>query len=312
MNKLIGNEHIKKTLTEKSNVRSFIIEGPEGSGRHTLLDILVMSKICTGDHRPCGKCAACKRYESKNSIDIVYPDVELPVKEFREIINTAIEYPREEKCKFYIIDNADDMKVHNQNALLKNLEEPFDFTYFIIICNTKESLLKTIVSRCTVLTLKPLEEHVIKDSLVKKYGEKGEELLARAVLGSRGFLGRAEEIYSGKKNIADERYNAFMNALAHENLAEMVLALSFDNKKRNEFNDLIDNLLNGFKTILVCAGYKKEISGLSNEERLIVSFGEKRIKNIYDAFMKTKIGIKFNVNMSLWSVYIVKECLKKI
>ena len=313
MEKLIGNDHIKRILNDKKDIRSFIIEGPEGSGRHTLLDFFVKSKLCSGaSERPCGKCPACKRYCSKNSVDILYPEADMPVQDFREIINSAIEYPREEKFKFYIIDNADDMKIHNQNALLKNLEEPYDFTYFIIICNTKDSLLKTVVSRCTVLTLMPLEDRIIENKLVEKYGDKGKDAIDHAVLGSGGFLGRAEELYSEKKNTADEKYNEFMSALADENLAAMITALSFDTKKRAEWGELTDRLLNGIKAILVCVGFDKEMSGLTETERRVALFGEKRIKNIYDAFIKTKTGLKFNVNMSLWSVYIIKECLKKI
>lgn len=313
MKKLIGNEHIKKILQTKSGSRSFLIEGCTGSGRHTLLDILIMSRICELEGlSPCGACGACRRYESGNCVDIVYVDATLPVSEFRKVLSSAAEYPKKEKYKFYVIDNCDDMKVQNQNALLKNLEEPLDFVYFALICVTKESLLKTVVSRCTVLSMKPLQDHEIKKYLTDKYGSEDEEALAYAVANCGGFFGKAKNLYENHGEYSDKRYSEFVEALLAENPAGMFRAVSFDGKKREDFNEFINILLSRIKNILICVGYGEDETRLSPEEREVVSLGEKRIKNIYNALVRTKQGIKYNVNIPLWSVYIVKECLKKI
>ena len=60
---LYGNEHIKKILNGSGNFSSFLIEGPDGSGKHTLAHIIAASRLCIsdGEKKPCGKCLACKK-----------------------------------------------------------------------------------------------------------------------------------------------------------------------------------------------------------------------------------------------------------
>ena len=60
---LYGNEHIKKVLNGSGNFSSFLIEGPDGSGKHTLAHLIAASRLCMsdGDKKPCGKCLACKK-----------------------------------------------------------------------------------------------------------------------------------------------------------------------------------------------------------------------------------------------------------
>lgn len=46
---LYGNEHIKKILNGSGNFSSFLIEGPDGSGKHTLAHIIAASRLCISD-----------------------------------------------------------------------------------------------------------------------------------------------------------------------------------------------------------------------------------------------------------------------
>jgi DNA polymerase III subunit delta' len=50
--------------------------------------------------------------------------------------------------KIVLIDNAELLNKNSSNALLKELEEPRDNTYFFIINNNSKKILKTIKSRC--------------------------------------------------------------------------------------------------------------------------------------------------------------------
>ncbi len=67
------------------------------------------------------------------------------------------------------------------NRLLKLIEEPPDYTYFILISNQRERLLPTIRSRCMQIYFPPMEESEILKLLVDEYGtdKKSAAVLAK-------------------------------------------------------------------------------------------------------------------------------------
>ena len=50
--------------------------------------------------------------------------------------------------KIVLLDNAENLNINSSNALLKSIEEPDKNTFFFIINNNSEKILKTIKSRC--------------------------------------------------------------------------------------------------------------------------------------------------------------------
>jgi len=74
-----------------------------------------------------------------------------------------------------IISNAELMNETSQNALLKNLEEPPDNTYFILTTNNINALRETIRSRCQEFQFSPLSESDIGTILRDYFGKTLEE-----------------------------------------------------------------------------------------------------------------------------------------
>ena len=50
-----GNEPIK-TILNAHLFHAYLIEGPEGSGKHTLADKITNALVCDGVNPPCGIC----------------------------------------------------------------------------------------------------------------------------------------------------------------------------------------------------------------------------------------------------------------
>jgi DNA polymerase III subunit delta' len=69
--------------------------------------------------------------------------------------------------RIIVVDAADDLNRNAANALLKNLEEPPQKTFYFLITQNLGSLLPTIRSRCRVVNLPTLSIDEVQDVLVQ-------------------------------------------------------------------------------------------------------------------------------------------------
>lgn len=142
----------KYNIDHKTFPHSAIIEGGSRESRKDAAFETATKLFCiTGVG--CGTCNQCVKIKAGSHPDFFYIDEDsLKVDMARSIIKNAYTKPSEADFKFFIIDNADNMRVEAQNALLKAIEEPQN-AYFVFLCESHRSLLQTINSRCQVFTL---------------------------------------------------------------------------------------------------------------------------------------------------------------
>ncbi len=110
--------------------------------------------VCVGENKPCHSCSACLKAEKDGHPDIFETDgiVKSKSKVFsvdavREIRSNAFIVPNESDKKIYILKNGQNMNEQAQNALLKILEEPPTYVYFIIVTASRSTMLETVLSR---------------------------------------------------------------------------------------------------------------------------------------------------------------------
>ncbi len=113
---------------------------------------------CTGEIRPCGVCNSCVKSKSNSHPDIHVltkktGDKEIKVDEIRDIKKRATVLPNDNGKSVFIIAGAEYMNLKAQNALLKIFEEPAEHVCFILTCESKSSLLETVISRATVYSV---------------------------------------------------------------------------------------------------------------------------------------------------------------
>ncbi|WRS27272.1 ATP-binding protein [Oscillospiraceae bacterium MB08-C2-2] len=155
-NESATTEKIQQTLTVlMRGGRLFHAVLAEGPGREQLARRLAQAALCEGEPKPCGQCSHCHKAEKG-----VHPDIlvyggsgSFPVEQVREIRTQAFVMPNEARGKVFILEEAQNMTIQAQNALLKILEEPPSGVVFVLTCDNKARLLTTILSRVTVLSL---------------------------------------------------------------------------------------------------------------------------------------------------------------
>lgn len=157
---LTGNNKIRQSLEnvlkEHRLPHAVLIDGDEGTGKHTLADYISVSAVCSGEEIPCGECKNCRLAMANNHPDIIRisplkSKKSISVEQIRELISDAYIKPHTSAKKVYIIDPANALTEQCQNTLLKILEEPPARAMFILIAESKAAFLETVISRCTVL-----------------------------------------------------------------------------------------------------------------------------------------------------------------
>ena len=149
----------KYSIDHKTFPHSAIIDGGGKDSRKEAA-FETASKLFCVTGVGCGTCNQCVKIKAGSHPDFFYIDEDsLKVDQARSIIKNAYTKPSEADFKFFIIDNAENMRVEAQNALLKAIEEPQN-AYFVFLCENHRALLQTINSRCQVFSLPSEGENI--------------------------------------------------------------------------------------------------------------------------------------------------------
>ena len=241
-----------------------------------------------GENAPCLSCRSCHLAQSGTHPDITYsaPEDEkknITVAQIRNLRNEAYVKPHISERRVFLIDMADTMNEQAQNALLKVLEEPPGAVIFILITESKASLLDTVISRCTVLSLSlpETEEAVV---YIKKSSEYAQEEIRKALDESGGNIGLSLELLSGETKSADaaEQFIGFM--LEGNELEMLKLTLGFE-KNRVEAGRFI-------KELRVCAA--KEV-----RKKKADTFTARVLTEFYNELPRFEQSLDTNINLSL-------------
>ncbi|MFT4415961.1 DNA polymerase III subunit delta' [Fredinandcohnia humi] len=189
--KMVGN-----SLKKNRVAHAYLFEGSRGTGKKEVGLLLAKSLFCqqSQDFKPCNECANCRRISSGNHPDVhlIEPDGQ-SIKKWQiqelqeEFSKTGVESNR----KIYLINHADKMTANAANSLLKFLEEPSSQTVAILLTEQIHRILNTILSRCQVLSFKPLAPKVISQQLT---GEGVSSAIASLVANTTNNLEEARQL----------------------------------------------------------------------------------------------------------------------
>ena len=186
--------HMMKIVRSGNFAHAYLFTGPAGTGKRTLASFCAKAMLCTETEKPCGACAPCKRVESGNHPDVITVNEpgEIKIETIRGLIDLLTNSAYEGGYRAVVINGAERMNAHAQNALLKTLETPPRRTVFFLISASPAALLATIKSRCQVIRFGLLSTAEIK----KMLAARGIEPSRAAILAelSHGSPGRALEL----------------------------------------------------------------------------------------------------------------------
>lgn len=160
-----GNEAVKDSLRAALKSRfpqAVLLTGPAGSGKMQMARVLAAALLCTGaGERPCGVCPSCRKLQNGAHPDLDVIDEgenDLPVSLAREIRQKVCVLPNDGDRRAVILRHTHKLNTAAQNALLKVLEEPPRYAFFILTSEQPGAVLETIRSRCTRYQLAPPQQ----------------------------------------------------------------------------------------------------------------------------------------------------------
>ena len=236
-------EHLHNALSTGKVSHAYIINGEKASGKEFIARIFAQTLQCEqGGEEPCNECRSCKQAVTNNQPDIIRVMHEKPgtisVDDIRTQVNNDIAIkPYSSKYKVYIINEAEKMTVQAQNALLKTLEEPPAYAVILLLVSNINALLQTILSRCVVLNMKPVEDELVRSYLMKELqvpDYKAEVCVAFA----RGNIGKAKALASSEDfdNVKAEALS-LLKYIQDMEIQEIVAAIKKINEYKLEVSD---------------------------------------------------------------------------
>ncbi len=146
-------EFLRRSVASDRLVHAYLFTGPAGSNKTQAAYSLAMTILC--EQKGCLKCDTCSRVKKRHHPDLHYLEPEgtngYLIEQIRSLIEDVQLSSIVSKYSIYILDRVDLMSPSCANALLKTLEEPPLHVVFILLGRTRESVLSTIVSRCSVV-----------------------------------------------------------------------------------------------------------------------------------------------------------------
>lgn len=164
---VVGQDHIVSTLESaaKQNklAHAFLFAGSRGTGKTSVARILAKNLMTNGIEDAALKQQIAQGIETDSVVDLLEIDgaSNRGIDDIRELIEKIQFSPVVARAKVYIIDEVHMLTKEAFNALLKTLEEPPRYAYFILATTELNKIPATIQSRCQCFPFRRIREEDI-------------------------------------------------------------------------------------------------------------------------------------------------------
>ena len=215
-----------------------LLSGKRGSGKSTLAYHLInyilskeeefkydLNNFNINPENKSFKLLLNKTHPNFYLIDLLSEKKNIDVTQIREMITYTNKSSFNNKERFILIDNVENLNKNSINALLKIIEEPNENVFFILINNNEKNILPTLKSRCLTFKINFSFEESVN--------------IANQILG---------------KNILNEINHDLMSY--YNTTGEMIDLINFSKEKSINLNDY--NLTTLISLIIENSYYKKD------------------------------------------------------
>jgi len=276
----------------------------ETNNNSNSLDIIYsfVKEIMCPRNKSCENCSICSRIDNGNFLElkVINPDgLQIKKEQMSELQEEFSKVSLESNRKVYIINECEKMNAQASNSILKFLEEPVDNIVAILVTNNINKVLKTIISRCQLISLNKGNYSKVDSSL-----ENISSILTNSTVDREKFLSdnKTKEMYDAVISFIDfyevNKSNTivYLKKMWHDKFKDRqdnVFALDI---MINFYYDVLKYIINGQVFIFVDEiDLVKKISSNKQED----------ILHRLELLIEVKKLIRNNLNMNLLIDYMV-------
>ncbi len=232
---------------------SYIFLGPEGVGKYSAAKQLASKKV-------------------KNFENIIYVGEEgksIGVEDIHSLRRQLQLKTTSDSLRVVLINNAHELTIEAQNALLKTLEEPPRLTSIILLTHKLESLTMTVRSRCGLVRFSRLDDATAKQYLVSELSATLEEAkLALALSGNR--IGGAVDLINNpdELNALRDRFGLIRKFAQADLYNKLLLVPVFTEQAKDVLCILMQNL----RTAVIKAISENDYSKAAHLNGIVINF----------------------------------------
>ncbi|MCR4398783.1 MAG: hypothetical protein NUV93_07460 [Firmicutes bacterium] len=235
---------------------AYLFTGADGAGKSAFAREFSKALNCAESHvlsDACDSCGSCLRASRGNHPDIleIGPDPHLRMEQVKAAIKHVGYKPLEGRFKVVLLLHAEAMTDQAANCLLKSLEEPPDFSVFVLTAPSAGSVPPTVASRCQPI---PFNACTLEDVLAyTRERHAGHPMCEAAAFWSGGIPGRAdlffERDYLGARNKA---------LVVVERISELDIMGFAEGLGKEETSPFLDCLVSLLRDLVVIAARGRE------------------------------------------------------
>lgn len=161
---VVGQDHVVTTLEQAigqgRTSHAYLFCGTRGTGKTSVARILAKTILLKGIDDEKLRTQMTKAIEEGSLVDLTEIDAasNRRIDDIRDLIEKIGFSPAISKAKVYIIDEVHMLTKEAFNALLKTLEEPPEYAYFILATTELHKVPDTIQSRCQRFLFKKVKD----------------------------------------------------------------------------------------------------------------------------------------------------------
>lgn len=173
-----ATDKLNRILDKQGSGGAFILSSPKGSGKKIFIRNIVESKLNT------------ENLLSSNLLWVSEENNKILIDKVRSIYDFLSKTSYNDNARIVVIDPADALNIQSSNALLKILEDCNTNVYFFLLCNSIDSILRTVRSRCINIKM-PQTQDALYDLEIS---EQEKELYLYISKGSKGLAKKMVEL----------------------------------------------------------------------------------------------------------------------